>query len=192
MLNCGVEIEQIAPELAILQKEQTKSKTVDLEKKVENENSVEKKLEEIAKKVERAEQEDKLNLAKEENGFIAYADKNSFSKTYNSCAEGFYEPASKDYYSSLMGEQESQFTYASQPEINEQKNEQQAEKSQYLSKESMIFGAQITTKGSMSRDEQTVLASSSVRAETLYMFKILNPGWWKCLYELRTTPAEFN
>lgn len=191
MLNCGGIIEQIEPALA---QEETQIKNKEkLEAKIDGkEISVEEKLEEIAKKLKQADQEDKLDLANEENRFSAYFDKNSFSKTYSSGSEGFYEQTSKDYYSSLMGAEDAQQSYESQPEIHEQKNEQQAEKSQYLSKESMIFGAQITTKGSMSRDEQTALASSSVRAETLYMFKILNPGWWKCLYELRTTPTEFN
>lgn len=164
------------------------------ETKTSTETSKETKLEEVAKTAKKITKEDTLDAVKEEENkqakFTTYAKPNSTTGIYNATEE-FYESKSANYYDNLMQEEKTAPSEL-RPEHHEQKTEQQAEQTQYLARESNEFGAQLTRTGMPTRDEQTSLSASSTRTEAMYMFKLLNPGWWHCLYELKAINPSFN
>ena len=159
----------------------------------ENKTSTETKLEEVAKIAKQILKEDVLEIIKEQNKetkFIAYTNPQSTTGIYNA-AEEFYESESTNYYNNLMPEEKTTFADW-KPEYHEQKTEQQAEQTQYLARESNEFGVQLTRTGMPTRDEQTAFSANAVNTEAMYMFKLLNPGWWHCLYELKAINPSFN
>ena len=147
--------------------------------------NMKRKSQQVAKSVEKLVEKDTVKTITEENRenkFITYTAKNSTAEAYNSTEE-FYGSESTNYYDNLMHEEKPASEL--RQEHHEQKKEHQAEQSQYFARDSNEFGAQLTREGMPTREEQTSLGASSVRAEAMYLFKMLNPGWWKCLYELK-------
>src|SRR3989344_2844694 len=127
--------------------EPTKAEKSDesIDKKVEVKTAdKEKKLEEVAKSIKQHAKEKELEVVKEENGFVAYSDKNSAVKTYNSGTEEFYSSNAKDYYSSIIrNNDDAKPINAPQAEHHEQKSEESAEKAAYVVRESLVFGDNI-------------------------------------------------
>lgn len=169
----------------------TKNNTLEdsIDKKKNDER--EELLEEVANSIKDCAKEEALEIIKEENGFTAYSDKNSLFWTHTSGAEDFYESTSEDYYSKLMQGETGEQVYAPQAELQEHKAEADAEKSQYLNREAVVFGDQISMNGSPSLCEQTTFGANSVRTEREFMYKLLNKGWWHCMFNMQTVNPVF-
>lgn len=180
MQNCVGEKEIIT--VQALQAPAEQNKLEETLKTIKNDSEDEKsKLEEVAESIKEIakKDEDAIVQAKEN---LAYAGSKGIAANYAEQDTYHNSAPAQNYYAKMMGAEK--VPDSAQTEYYEQKAEQEAQKSQYLARESFIFGAQVTTNGSPSRDEQTALSSSSDRMEQQWIKKNTQPGWWQCLWDL--------
>lgn len=124
-------------------------------------------------------------------GFTVYFDKNGMPifETYNSGGESFYNSDGKEakiYYELMKDDEKKELAGGSWTAAHVVDVEQKAQKTQQDARESVEYGHVFARNDGLTKYEQTdLVAAHAAHTEAQWLFRILNQGWARCLYDMK-------